>query len=267
MKSVTARLQQLERGLKYLKGYVDFDLAGNRVVRRTNFSDCPRPVLLLYGFFSTRRVFEVLEHRLRRDHFCVWSINLGGFKDVFNTNAIDLSAEMVRDKIERLYQRYPSMGPLSIIGHSKGGIIGTYYVKRLGGEKRVKNLITLGSPHNGSPTAYFGVVSHGLISRSIWQLTPMSPFIRRLKSGAFPRGVRFTNIFSKEDKVNPFPCCLLENEHQAPNLTNIELAGVKHREFVTSRAAYQVIRRELFTGYGLPVPAEPRIGKLLPLLR
>jgi triacylglycerol esterase/lipase EstA (alpha/beta hydrolase family) len=248
----------------YLRGYFEFD-ASNAVVRRTDFTNCQRPVLLLYGFMSTRRVLAVLEHRLRRDQFCVWSINLGGWRDAFNTNAIDITAERVREKIERLYQRYPQMGPLSIIGHSKGGIIGTYYVKRLGGDARVKNLVTLGSPHNGSPTAYFGVVTHGLISRSIWQLTPMSPFISRLKMGAFPKDVRFTSIFSKSDRVNPFPSCLLENEYGASNIANIEIADVKHRDFVTSRTVYQVVRRELFTGYGLPVAAEPRSRRLIPL--
>lgn len=264
MLDLRLRFRQLKRQAEYLKGYFDLD-ATNTVKRRTDFTNCPRPVLLLYGFMSTRRVFEVLEHRLRRDQFCVWSINLGGWKDAFNTNAIDETAEKVRGKIERLYQRYPNMGPLSIIGHSKGGIIGTYYVKRLGGDKRVKNLITLGSPHNGSPTAYFGVVTHGLISRSIWQLTPMSPFIRRLKMGAFPRDVNLTSIFSKTDHVNPFPSCLVENEFDAPNVRNIEIADVKHREFVTSRSVYQVVRRELFTGYGLPVPAEPGPRRLVPL--
>ena len=264
MLDLRLRFRQLKRQAEYLKGYFDLD-ATNTVKRRTDFTNCPRPVLLLYGFMSTRRVFEVLEHRLRRDQFCVWSINLGGWKDAFNTNAIDETAEKVRGKIERLYQRYPNMGPLSIIGHSKGGIIGTYYVKRLGGDKRVKNLITLGSPHNGSPTAYFGVVTHGLISRSIWQLTPMSPFIRRLKMGAFPRDVNLTSIFSKTDHVNPFPSCLVENEFYAPNVRNIEIADVKHREFVTSRSVYQVVRRELFTGDGLPVPAEPGPRRLVPL--
>lgn len=264
MLGLRTRLRQLKKQVGYLKGYFDLD-ATNSVVRRTDFSNCPRPVLLLYGFMSTRRVFEVLEHRLRRDQFCVWSINLGGWKDAFNTNAIDVTAERVRDKIERLYQRYPSMGPLSIVGHSKGGIIGTYYVKRLGGDRRVKNLVTLASPHNGSPSAYFGVVTHGLISRSIWQLTPMSPFIRRLKMGAFPRDVRFTSIFSKADRVNPFPSCLVENEQSSPRLTNVEIADVKHREFVTSKTVYQVLRRELFTGYGLPVPAEPKSRRLVSL--
>lgn len=259
------RVRQATRSLKYLKGYFDFDRNGNRIVRRTDFTHCPHPVLLLYGFMSTRRTFEVLEHRLRRDQFCVWSINLGGWRNAFNTNAIDVLAEHVRDKVERLYQRYPEMGPLSIIGHSKGGLIGTYYVKRLGGHRRVRNLVTLGSPHNGTPTAYLGIAAWGLISRSIWQLTPMSPFIRRLKMGAFPRGVRFTSVYSKEDQVNPFPSCILENPADSPELLNIEVGDVAHREFVTSRTVYHLVRRELFTGLGLPVPEEPRARRLISL--
>jgi len=265
MVSLSTRWRQLKRTARYIRGYFDFDRNGNNIVRRTDFTNCPRPVLLLYGFMSTRRTFEILEHRLRRDQFCVWSINLGGWRNVFNTNAIDELAEHVRDKVERLYQRYPDMGPLSIVGHSKGGLIGTYYVKRLGGDRRVRNLVTLATPHNGTPSAYLGIVAYGLVSRSIWQLTPMSPFIRRLKMGAFPRSVQFTSIFSKADKVNPFPSCILENPHDAPNLRNIEVAGVGHRQFVTSRTVYHVVRRELFTGLGLPVPAEPKARRLIPL--
>jgi triacylglycerol esterase/lipase EstA (alpha/beta hydrolase family) len=156
------------------------------------------------------------------------------------------------------------MGPLSIIGHSMGGLIGRYYVKRLGGDRRVKNLITLGTPHNGSPSAYFGILSHGLVSRSIWQMTPMSPFIRRLKIGAFPQGVHFTSIYSKSDKVNPFPACILE-DYGNQNLRNIEVADVSHREFVTRRTVYQVLTRELATGYGDPMPADRGPRRLVPL--
>jgi triacylglycerol esterase/lipase EstA (alpha/beta hydrolase family) len=265
MLGLNTKWRQLTRSARDLKGYFTFDRNGNRVVRRTDFTHCPRPVLLLYGFMSTRRVFEVLEHRLRRDEFCVWSMNLGGLMDAFNTAGIDQIAERVRDKVERLYQRYPSMGPLSIVGHSKGGLIGLYYVKRLGGDRYVNNLITLGTPHNGSPTAYLGCVGYGLISRSIWQMTPMSPFIRRLKMGALPASVKVTSIYSRDDKVNPFPACLLEDTSMTSNLRNIEVRDVAHRAFVTKRAVYQVVRRELFHGYGLAVPEEPRPSKVVRL--
>ncbi len=233
-----------------MRGYFSVD-SSNAVERRTDFASCPRPVLLLYGFMSTRRVFEVLERRLRRDGFGVWSINLGGFRDVFNTERIETLAQKVQHKVERMYTRFPAMGKLSIVGHSKGGLIGADYVKRFGGEKFVSNLITLGTPFNGSPTAYLGIVTHGFFTRSIWQLTPISPYLKQLRAVPFPPAVAVTSIYSSGDRVNPHPACVLETQ---PNLTNVELPQVAHREFVVKDNVYQVIRRQLFHGYGLTVP-------------
>lgn len=253
---------RLQRELGYLRGYFAFSRKGNEIVRRTDFTRCPRPVLLVYGHLATRRVFEVLESRLRRDGFCVFSINLGGLFNVFNSFGIDQCAEKIREKIDHLYARY-DLGPLSIIGHSKGGLIARYYVKRLGGDQRVKNLITLGTPHNGTPTAYLGLLATGLVTKDVWQMTPMSPFIRRLKLGPFPANVRFVSIYSKQDRISPFPCCILETDGR-DNLVNVEVAGITHREYLWKRRVYQVIRRELLKGYDVPLaPGQPgRTGAL-----
>ena len=259
MNPLVLSYRKFSRQVRELTHYVHFDRHANEIVRRTDFTHCPKPVLLLYGFLGTRRSCEVLEHRLRRDGYCVFSINLGGLFDAFNTHGIDRSAEKVREKIERLYQRY-DLGPLSIIGHSKGGLIGRYYVKRLGGDARVKNLITLGTPHNGTPRAYLGCATIGPVARSVWQMTPMSPFIRRLKMGAFPPGVRFTSIYSKDDGASPFPCTLLETQGY-DHLFNIEVPGVTHHDLLFRRSVYEVIRRELAIGYGLrsvPLASEGR---------
>ena len=95
-------------------------------------------------------------------------------------------------------------------------------------------------------------------------MTPMSPFIRRLKIGAFPRATRFVSIYSKSDRVNPFPACILE-DHGNPNLRNIEVTDVSHREFCTRRTVYQVIRRELALGFGDPTPLEIASKRISPL--
>jgi triacylglycerol lipase len=246
---------QLQRKLSLLRGYVETIRSSNQIVRRSNFTDCKHPVLLLYGFMGTRRVFNVFESRLRRDGYCVWSINLGGLFDVFNTRGIDESAALVREKVERLYERY-QLGPLSIIGHSKGGLIGRYYVKRLGGHQRVRNLITLGTPHHGTPTAYLGVLTMGFVAKSVWQMTPMSPFIRSLKIGAFPRTTRFVSIYSKADRASPFPCAILETRH-LPNLFNVEVPDVGHSDFLLKRQVYEIVRRELALGLTDPPAIDP----------
>ena len=231
------------RKARYLRGYLDFDATGNRVRRRTDFQECPRPVLLLYGLLSTRRSCEVLERRLRRDGFGVFSIDLGGLRGAFNTRGIDESAELVRDKVERLYARYP-LGPLCIVGHSKGGLIGRYYVERLGGEARVRTLVTLGTPHHGTPRAYLGCATVGLFAPSVWQMTPHSRFLRRLNLGPWPERVRLVSVYSPADGCTPYPSGHLSLPG-AQDVENVELPGLRHRDFLVARSAYGVVRKAL----------------------
>ncbi len=238
-------LRRVQRRLAGLRGYLDLDPRGNRVERRADFDRCPRPVLLLYGLFATRRTMEVLERRLRRDGYCVFSIDLGGLGHAFNTRGINDLAEHLRAKVERMRLRHPGMGPLTIVGHSKGGLIGAYYVKRLGGHLHARALVTLGTPHNGTPVAY-AALPVGLLARSILQMTPMSPFIRRLQEGPWPRGVRLTSIYSRRDAVAPYPSALLDaagHEH----VRNVEV-DCTHREFLVKRRVYDEILREVRRG-------------------
>jgi triacylglycerol lipase len=217
----------------------------NRVERRTDFSRCERPVLLLYGFFSTRRTFEVLERRLRRDGYGVFSLDLGGLARCLNTRGIDDLAAYVRAKVERIYARNPGLGPLTIIGHSKGGLIGAYYVKRLGGWRRTRAVVTLGTPHQGTPVAWLGLPLIA-VSPSVWQMRPGSAFLRRLADGAWPPEVRLTSIFSRRDGTTPYPCALLQT-HGLPHLANIEV-DARHHELIRARRVYDVLLAELREG-------------------
>jgi pimeloyl-ACP methyl ester carboxylesterase len=241
--ALRTHLRRLRGFAREAKSLSDLSRAANRIVRRTDFTSCPSPVLLVYGFLGTRRSFELLEARLRRDGHGVFTINLGGLADAFNTRTIDETAEHVAAKVERLYRRY-DLGPLTVIGHSKGGLIGRYYVKRLGGEKRVRTLVTLGTPHNGTPTAYLGAPFP--VFRSLRQMTPMCPFIRRLKLGPWPDSVYFASIHSKADRVTPFPVALLETGGK-PNLVNVEVDAA-HGEFLSRKRVYDAIREQLRAG-------------------
>jgi pimeloyl-ACP methyl ester carboxylesterase len=217
----------------------------DRVEKRTDFSRCPRPVLLLHGFFASRRTFDILERRLRRDGYGVFSLHLGGFGGAFNTRGIDEVADLVRAKIERIYARNPGLGPLTIVGHSKGGLVATYYVKRLGGWRRTRAVVTLGAPHHGTPLAYLGLPLGGL-SRSVWQMMPGSAFLERLHDGPWPAQVRLASIWSRRDGWAPYPTSVIET-HGLPHLVNVEAKG-DHGAFVTSKRMYQVILREIRAG-------------------
>ena len=247
MSELRRTLRRLRAESRGLLRYFDPRELSNEVVHATDFNHCARPVLLLPGFMATRRGLRVLERRLRRDGYGVFSLNLGGLLGTFNTRSIEETGLLVREKVERLYRKY-DLGPLTIIGHSGGGLIGRYYIKRLGGHERCCALVTLGTPHHGTPTAYAGALLTGLFAPSIWQLLPMSPFIRKLKRGPFPPQVRLAAIYSKHDRIVPFPGGMLEDDgHEA--LANIELAGVSHHEFLTKKKVYAAVRQQLEVAY------------------
>jgi hypothetical protein len=180
-------------------------------------------VLLLHGFFASRRTFDILEARLRRDGYGVFSLHLGGFGGTFNTRSVDDVADLVRAKLERIYARNPGMGPLTIVGHSKGGLVAAYYVKRLGGWRRTRAVVTLGTPHHGTPLAYLGLPLGG-VSRSVWQMMPGSAFLQRLHDGPWPAQVRLASIWSRRDGWAPYPSAVLET-HDLPHLVNVGSAG------------------------------------------
>src|SRR5512145_754269 len=164
----------------------------NSVERRTDLRGHPRPVLLIHGWFSYRRTFDVLERRLRRDGYGVVSFDLGGARGSFLGRGVDDLADLVRAKVERLYARYPGLGPLTIVGHSKGGLVAAYYVKRLGGWRRTRAVVTLGTPHRGTPLAWLGLPFAPFVP-SLVQMTPRSGFLGRLHGGAWPAQVRLTS--------------------------------------------------------------------------
>lgn len=239
---VARAVRRAARAVEEVAALFDGGLRSRRVVKRTDFSSCGSPVLLLHGFFTSRRTFDVLERRLRRDGHGVFTLDLGGLGRTLNTRGIDDLADYVRAKIERIYARNPALGPLTIVGHSKGGLIAAYYVKKLGGWRRTRALVTLGTPHHGTPLAYFGLPV-GFFARSLWQLFPGSPFLRRLHDGPWPGDVRLVSIWSRRDRATPYPAGVIDTGG-LPHLANVEVSA-SHHAFLTSKRVYAVILREI----------------------
>jgi pimeloyl-ACP methyl ester carboxylesterase len=214
----------------------------NGVEKRTDLRDHPRPVLLVHGWFSYRRTFDVLERRLRRDGYGVFSLDLGGARASFSGRGVDDLADLLRAKIERIYARYPGLGPLTIVGHSGGGLVASYYVKKLGGWRRTRAVVTLATPHRGTPVAWLGLPV-ALLARSLVQMIPGSALLARLHDGPWPAQVRLVSIWSREDGVSLFPACVIDT-HGLPHLGNVEVSG-DHRAFLVRKKIYEVILREL----------------------
>lgn len=261
------RLQQYLRRFQQQTGstlqYVKLSWEGNKIERVTNFKKMRRPVLLIQGYGASRRVFCILEERLRKDGCSVFSLNLGGFLDKFNTNPIPHLARHVAEKIDTLYKRYNIREKLVVIGHSKGGLIGRCYIKEFQGHRRVKKLITLGTPHNGNPWAMLGLLTPlGVVSKSLRQMAPLSPFIRRMNRTPWPPGIEIISIYSKEDTIVPFPSPILKVPAKSKRIKNLEVDDCGHAEFLSKKKVYELIRREVLednssAGY-LPIPRKKR---------
>jgi pimeloyl-ACP methyl ester carboxylesterase len=184
-------------GLSYLRHLI----RGNRLRRRDAFAQLSPespPVLIIHGFLGTRGSMYMLERRLVADGFVCVSFNLG----TLNVRDIRRSAFLIHRKIERILAQTPSQ-KIDIIGHSMGGLIGLYYVKKLGGHTRVRKLIMMGTPLRGTWAALAGVVTLGLWSTSSWQLLPRSRFLDELAQGAIPPGVEVSTIAAARDWVVP----------------------------------------------------------------
>jgi triacylglycerol lipase len=244
MKRVWRAVRRVTRDAERLAASLQVPSLENGVERRTDFNDCPRPVLLLHGWFSSRRTFDVLERRLRRDGYGVFSFDLGGLPGSFAGRGIDDLANLVRAKIERLYERYPGLGPLAIVGHSKGGLIAAYYVKKLGGWRRTRAVVTLGTPYRGTPVAWLGLAL-APFTRSILQMAPGSAFLARLHDGAWPAQVRLSSLWSRDDGAARYPSCLVDT-HGLPHLANVEVRS-DHSGLLLRKKVYAAVLRELRT--------------------
>jgi len=185
---------------------------GNRI-RRKRFFECASsskpPVLLIPGFMGTRGSMMPMERRLEREGLCAFSFNLG----LLNTRDIRASAFLVHRKVEAILEQAPSIKRIDIVGHSMGGLIGLYYIKKLGGHEKVRKMVMIGTPHRGTWAALAGVLFLGLVSESAWQLLPFSDFLMELQRGPLPPEVEYFSIAAERDWICPISSTYLRGAH------------------------------------------------------
>ena len=174
------------------------------------------PILLVHGMVDNRSIFTLLRLGLRRRGFGrVTSMNYSPFTADVRVAAAQLAEEVEALVAETGYER------IHVVGHSMGGLIARYYVTRLGGDERVHTLVTLGTPHQGTYTAY------GWHSQLTRQLRPGSGLMRELEQPVPQCQTRFVVYWSDLDQM-VFPQRNAALEHPDLSVRNIDLHGVGH---------------------------------------
>ncbi|MFF4697368.1 esterase/lipase family protein [Streptomyces chattanoogensis] len=192
------------------------------------------PVLLLHGFIDNRSVFVLLRRSLRRHG---WR-HLEALNYSPLTCDLRRAAELLGRHVEEVCAR-TGHRRVDIVGHSLGGLIARYYVQRLGGDARVRTLVTLGTPHSGTRVAPL-MSAHPLVR----QMRPDSRVIAELSLPAPHCRTRFVAFWSDTDQVM-VPADTARIDHPDLLADNVHVSGVGHLALPVNSTVAAGIRRAL----------------------
>ncbi|MET9603783.1 alpha/beta fold hydrolase [Streptomyces sp. NPDC006512] len=192
------------------------------------------PVLLLHGFTDNRSVFVLLRRALGADgRRRVETYNYSPF-----TRDLRVTARHLARRVEELCER-SGQDRVDLVGHSLGGLVARYYVQRLGGDARVRTLVTLGTPHSGTRVAPF-MDAHPLVR----QMRPESEVLAELASPSPGCRTRCVAFWSEFDALMA-PTGTARIEHPDLDATNVQVTGIGHLALPVHPAVITAVRRAL----------------------
>ena len=177
---------------------------------------------------SGPEAFDPIREYFRSEGFATGALRYDYRQSIAESShqlSIALTDKMA-DKMANQMKGQTEIPPLCLVGHSMGGLVARHYVEsmeRLAGgmdPKCVKQLITLGTPHQGSHWASLPPVSdllteegldssdlmdvllHRPSSQGIRDLIPGSPFLQALNSQQRQGDVQYTAIIGTVSPVS-----------------------------------------------------------------
>ncbi|MGH2897080.1 MAG: esterase/lipase family protein, partial [Solirubrobacteraceae bacterium] len=146
-------------------------------------------------------------------------------------------AERVAQVLDEL-SALPGFREADLVGHSMGGLVATYVLKRLDRARRIRRVITLGTPHRGTPLALAGALVFGAFSRAIWQMVPGSALLRELAELPVPPGAELIAVGAASDAVVPHGFARVQG---GPRHRNELLGRLDHLGFLHARESLQFV--------------------------
>jgi len=187
------------------------------------------PILFIHGVFHNPSTFAWLKQRLA---WLGWR-NFHELSLYTSLRPIAYNAELIAQAVERIRKQF-SVKQIDMIAHSMGGILARYYLRFLKGDGRVRNLVTLATPHQGTSLSRYALFSE------LRELSPDSKLFRRLKRSGPPKKTRVVAISGELDLL------IKPTDHAFwPEVRNIRLRGVGHAGVLFSRRVLQIITSHL----------------------
>jgi triacylglycerol esterase/lipase EstA (alpha/beta hydrolase family) len=213
----------------------------------------PAPVVLVHGTFeSAADNWSTVSPQLKSAGYCVFALEYGNRA----TGDISESAGQLKRFVDAVLGA-TGAHRVSLVGHSQGGMMPRSYIKFLGGDSKVDDLVGL-APSNHGTTNPGAFVTGATICVACDQQRAGSDFLQQLNAGdETPGPVSYTVVETKYDEVvTPYSSAFLAT---GPNTANILLQDacpaevIDHHEIPNSQLAIRWTLQAL----GRPGPANP----------
>ncbi len=205
------------------------------------------PLLLVHGFLMNRFCMVPLQFFLRRQGFRrIYTINL---RHLFGP--IEPFARQVVRVIHKISKKNEGR-PVTLVGHSMGGVVGVLSLSDKECRDRLRMVISLGSPFQGTIAWVLGC------GKAARQLRPGSVFVRRLgKMLESDAKKKLVSIYSREDRLALPPV----TSRVEGALANIRVTGLGHMAMLCSPKVFRHVRQRILEGTGEGKSVETGSGK------
>jgi triacylglycerol lipase len=173
----------------------------------------PSPVVLVHGTFADSAVsWNLIGPSLEQQGYCVFALDYGNNA----TGEIAASAAQLRDFVDRVLAA-TGAAKVSIVGHSQGGMMPRYYVKNLGGDAKVDDLVGLAPSNHGTTQQ---AAKYATNCPACNEQYAGSPFLTALNAGdESPGGVSYTQVETRYDEVvTPYTSAFLAPDAGVTNV-------------------------------------------------
>jgi triacylglycerol lipase len=242
-------LRRLRKGSKVIRGAVR-EIGANLVAARlyplglfeknelgtphTHVSKNPRPILLVHGVIHNRSAFMRMKNNMEKK----------GWDNIFTMNYSTFHGHILQmveelgEKIEMVMNKTDSR-QIDIVAHSLGGVVSRTYMSLGEGRGKVKRLVTLGTPHQGTRLSF---VAKGLSRGALGvDLRNDSYLIRLLMATELPKSSEIVSIYSPFDwTVVPSKSAECKGKPEAA-FKNIEIDYVGHTGLLYSPVAFDAV--------------------------
>jgi triacylglycerol esterase/lipase EstA (alpha/beta hydrolase family) len=123
---------------------------------------------------------------------------------------------------------------VDIVAHSLGGVVARLAILDCGLESKVRTLVTMGTPHQGTAQVRY------VDTRLTRELHPDSPTIQRLQDARWPKGVRGVTFWSKNDLLILPPTAAAE-----PGTDRIDMSPFTHFSYLIDPRSWAAVQNAL----------------------